>query len=84
MKLNKQIAEKFSDEYQFIMLDENGIDAKSFDYPNKSIIFVGPEGGFSEAEFTLISSFDAVKINLGNSRLRAETAAIIGTAFALL
>jgi 16S rRNA (uracil1498-N3)-methyltransferase len=41
-----------------------------------TIIFVGCEGGFSENELLLFPQ-NTVKWNLGNRRLRAETAAII-------
>ena len=46
----------------------------------KTTLLVGPEGGFSPCEIEQIKSFQrgkTVLINLGNTRLRARTAAII-------
>lgn len=40
-------------------------------------LFIGPEGGFTEEENTLVKGF--VKVKLKNNVLRAETAAIIAT-----
>ncbi|MEK7183253.1 MAG: RsmE family RNA methyltransferase [Patescibacteria group bacterium] len=42
-------------------------------------IFIGPEGGFSEAELTLANDAKAHLVTLGDLVLRAETAAIVGT-----
>ncbi len=50
----------------------------------KSIMLVvGPEGGFSSKEIELMTQAGAVCCTLGPRRLRAETAAIAGTAFCL-
>lgn len=46
----------------------------------RTTLLVGPEGGFSDKEISRIKSFQRGKttlINLGNTRLRARTAAII-------
>lgn len=46
----------------------------------RTTLLVGPEGGFSDQEISLIKSYQRGKttlINLGNTRLRARTAAII-------
>ncbi len=40
------------------------------------IIVVGPEGGFSEEECTLLDAYGAVPFNLGQRRLRSDTAVI--------
>lgn len=42
-------------------------------------IFVGPEGGFSEAEMVLATEAGFFKTSLGEFVLRAETAAMVGT-----
>jgi 16S rRNA (uracil1498-N3)-methyltransferase len=63
---------------QIILADENGISPiKTFQTgeANNSIVFVGAEGGFSEREIKLFPN-TITKWNLGNRRLRAETAAI--------
>ena len=43
------------------------------------ILFIGPEGGWSEAELSLAESSGARFEHLGPRRLRAETAAIVAT-----
>lgn len=42
-------------------------------------LFIGPEGGFTEAELTLAREAKAHIVTLGDLVLRAETAAIVGT-----
>ena len=44
------------------------------------VIFIGPEGGFSERELELARESGAFFMHLGPRRLRAETAAIVATA----
>ena len=40
-------------------------------------LFIGPEGGFTQDEFTMMSTYSFVKfVSLGSSVLRAETAAV--------
>ena len=41
------------------------------------VLFVGPEGGFSEGEITLFNRQSATVIGLGDNRLRAETASLV-------
>jgi 16S rRNA (uracil1498-N3)-methyltransferase len=43
-------------------------------------IFIGPEGGFSDAEFAALDAAGAVGISLGRTILRAETAAVAALA----
>lgn len=45
---------------------------------NDILLVIGPEGGFSESEIDLMDQYGFVKISLGNTRLRTETAAISG------
>lgn len=40
------------------------------------IITVGPEGNFTEREFEILKSKNGIAVNLGNNRLRSETAII--------
>lgn len=47
----------------------------------ETTLLVGPEGGFSEEEITLIQNYASGSVrslNLGQTRLRARTAAIVG------
>jgi 16S rRNA (uracil1498-N3)-methyltransferase len=47
-------------------------------------LFIGPEGGFSDAEIEKASAAGAKVIQLGSLVLRAETAAVVATAMARL
>ena len=49
---------------------------KSVQPKQNYIVLIGPEGDFSEEELALAISHQFVKINLGESRLRTETAGI--------
>lgn len=55
---------------------ENETSSKVISLPTNSLLIVGPEGGFSEAEITLASKYKANVINLGKTILRAETACL--------
>ena len=46
---------------------------------NIKSVLVGPEGGFSDSEFTALDSSGAVSVSLGKTILRAELAAVIAT-----
>ena len=50
------------------------------DTPNTNRILIGPEGGFSESEFSALDSAGAIGVGLGKTILRAETAAIVALA----
>ena len=41
------------------------------------VLFVGPEGGFSDREIDLLNQKSAAIIGLGDNRLRAETASLV-------
>jgi 16S rRNA (uracil1498-N3)-methyltransferase len=41
-----------------------------------SVFLIGPEGGFSESEFSALDAAGAIGVSLGKTILRAETAAI--------
>jgi 16S rRNA (uracil1498-N3)-methyltransferase len=47
-------------------------------------LLIGPEGGFSPAEFAALDAAGAIGISLGRTILRAETAAIVALSFATL
>ena len=44
---------------------------------NTNAILVGPEGGFSDAEFAALDTSHAIPVSLGKTILRAEVAAVI-------
>jgi 16S rRNA (uracil1498-N3)-methyltransferase len=67
---------------QIILCDENG--NSDFNKTLNPLLLVGPEGGFSNQEISLIKSKNANLLSLGSSRLRAETALIAGTVKILL
>lgn len=50
---------------------------------DSAALIVGPEGGFAEAELTLLHEHGAVAVTLSNRRLRTETAVAAGLAFLL-
>lgn len=70
--------EKIASTFDNILLaDLNGNKFDTFSLGNNIAILVGPEGGFNEQELDFISSFKQYQaVNLGERRLRAETAAI--------
>jgi 16S rRNA (uracil1498-N3)-methyltransferase len=55
---------------------EGDIDYKSVRDSDKTLLLVGPEGGFSQTEISNLTDKGAQLVSLGPHRLRAETAAI--------
>jgi 16S rRNA (uracil1498-N3)-methyltransferase len=53
-----------------------GVDSKSIHNSDRTLLLVGPEGGFSESEISDLTDKGAELVSLGPNRLRAETAAI--------
>jgi 16S rRNA (uracil1498-N3)-methyltransferase len=43
----------------------------------RTLILIGPEGGFSDAELRMVCDMGAIAVSLGDARLRGETAAIV-------
>jgi 16S rRNA (uracil1498-N3)-methyltransferase len=85
-KLNPAIS--FS---EFVKLNQNGMQLiahceetdkkslKSVLKPNEDVtLLIGPEGDFSKKEIALALTNNYVPVTLGNTRLRTETAAIVG------
>jgi 16S rRNA (uracil1498-N3)-methyltransferase len=72
-----------SDYENIILADENGENPDSITSLNSTLCFVGPEGGFSLEEIEMIKKTGkTICWNLGNRRLRAETASISILSFA--
>jgi 16S rRNA (uracil1498-N3)-methyltransferase len=74
--------ESIPSDTQLVHATQFGNPAREFQFHSNVIMFVGPEGGFAPEEEELLTKKNASPINFGNRRLRAETAAMIGTAFA--
>ena len=73
--------DRWLDTYEgdLVLCDING-DKNAPTLDQRTALLVGPEGGFSDKEISRIKSYQRGKnrlINLGNTRLRARTAAII-------
>lgn len=73
--------DRWLDTYEgdLVLCDING-DKNAPTLDQRTSLLVGPEGGFSDKEISRIKSYQRGKItliNLGNTRLRARTAAII-------
>lgn len=81
VKLN-DLLNKMSDHDNIIITDENGKSPENTTINGSTLIFVGPEGGFSNIEIELLLGFNPILWDLGNRRLRAETAAIIAAGIA--
>lgn len=75
---------KFSDLdlSNIVFADERAAHGKETDHTIKNVnaILVGPEGGFSDAEFSALDSAGARGVSLGKTILRAELAGAIAVA----
>jgi 16S rRNA (uracil1498-N3)-methyltransferase len=49
---------------------------QKIDYTQDTLVLIGPEGGFSTNDISLLKNTNAIFVNLGNYILRAETAII--------
>lgn len=69
--------------HKLAAIDPKSPPIKSFiQQTSDSVLFcVGPEGGFSNKEVTLLKENNFQDVSLGNYRLRAETAAIAGISY---
>jgi 16S rRNA (uracil1498-N3)-methyltransferase len=74
------LVERESDSGGVVVADRNGSTAE--DLPGRAgrVLVVGPEGGFTAAERELFEQLGWAKLRLGEHVLRAETAAIVGSA----
>lgn len=84
VKFNELIKAKNYDQ-RFIAhcLKEKRTDLKNtlIDKSNSKIIFIGPEGDFTEDEIRMAILQNYIPVSLGENRLRTETAGIVAAAF---
>ncbi len=75
-----ELVQTAADENRFIAhVDENNplhLMAAARDRQGSHLVLIGPEGDFSNRELDLAASAGFVKVSLGGSRLRTETAAL--------
>lgn len=77
----KTVIQQVNNHQKYIAyLGETTIDIQNLmptiNYKEETIIFIGPEGGFSEQEINLANENHIQAISLGEKRLRTETAGI--------
>ena len=75
----KQFLPSCNAEQRFVAhLENNPKYLKEFSLKKNVCMLIGPEGGFTEEEITLLKDNGFTPTLLGNSRLRTETAGIVG------
>lgn len=78
----KETADYLRSEYPHSIMLYGSPDGKSsaefFKVPTKEdvVVFIGPEGGFSESEIDYFDSLEAVPVSINKNILRIETAAV--------
>ncbi len=76
-------------EMPILVADFGGENVKKINFPNKCGILIGPEGGFSDDERNFLKDLAMQKeggvkiVSLGETVLRAETAAIVASGFVM-
>lgn len=74
----KQLIKDTGKYKRIILADINGGELENLNKNTSTLVIVGPEGGFSNEEVGILKANPKVRLlNLGNRRLRAETAAIV-------
>ena len=71
------------EEVTIFAADLGGEDVKEINFPDGCGILIGPEGGFSEEERMFLKEKGVKSFSLGETVLRAETAAIVASAFSI-
>ncbi len=74
--LNAVTADSILVAHEKVTKDEGRINFSEVDESDKTLLLVGPEGGFSSKEIDLFIDRGAKIVSLGKNRLRAETAAV--------
>jgi len=68
---------EISDRWDTRLVAHKGAEHSISKYLGNNVgILIGPEGGFSSEEFRMITNSDYIAVSLGNTNLRATTAAI--------
>lgn len=83
----KMLDEVLNKEEDLLVFDGNGESfqqAPQLKSPKAHKLLIGPEGGWSEKEIALFKSKNISIYKLGSTTLRAETAAIVASAFLLV
>jgi 16S rRNA (uracil1498-N3)-methyltransferase len=79
----REAFERYSNEFKFIAHEKQHGPAYPFaDWSSinrRTVLFVGPEGGFSDGEIEHALENGARLINLGSRRLRSDTACLVGS-----
>ena len=79
----KDFLDSVSSTTQIFVASQNGKTIRHFpvdDPGTEVVLLVGPEGGFTDTEMTLIQKAGAIELSLGQAVLRTETAAVLATA----
>ncbi len=76
MMLDSIRADKILVAHEKVGEDKGSIDYESVSNAAKTLLLVGPEGGFSETEIRDLTEKGGQLVSLGPNRLRAETAAV--------
>ncbi len=71
-------------EVQIFVADFGGEEIKKVNFLQECGVLIGPEGGFTDQERKFLKDSGTKFISLGETILRAETAAIVASAFVLL
>lgn len=74
--LLKSVSDHFEEKYIAYCEEKKSSFIKNIKLNKKTIILIGPEGGFTAEEVKLAKQFGFKAVSLGSSRLRTETAGI--------
>lgn len=77
LKSLQSLTEVFAEYKSIVLADFSSNNENIYELQYPCLCIVGPEGGFNEDEINLLHSYkDMISVNLGNSILRSETAAL--------